>query len=57
MANKPAAIPLAADTKAETLELSCAATLVPVARIGFLLLLKTILPRPALATGARPDEV
>jgi hypothetical protein len=40
----------------ETDGLSCATTLVPVARIGVPLLLKTILPRPAVATGALLDE-
>jgi hypothetical protein len=48
VANKPAAIPPAQETHG----LSCATTPVPVARIGFPLLLKAILPRPAVATGA-----
>jgi hypothetical protein len=48
VANKPAAMPLAQETHG----LSCATTLVPVARIGVPILLKTILPRPAVATGA-----
>jgi hypothetical protein len=52
VANKPAAMPLAQETHG----LSCATTLVPVARIGVPLLLKTILPRPAVATGALLDE-
>jgi hypothetical protein len=47
VANKPAAMPLAQETHG----LSCATTLVPVARIGVPILLKTILPRPAGATG------
>jgi hypothetical protein len=41
----------------ETDGLSCATTLVPVARIGVPLLLKTILPRPAVATGALTGRI
>ena len=52
MANKPAAMPPAQETNG----LSCATTLVPVARIGVPLLLKAILPRLAAFTGLRPDE-
>jgi hypothetical protein len=52
VAKRPAAMPLAQETHG----LSCATTLVPVARIGVPLLLKTILPRPAAATGALLDE-
>jgi len=52
VANRAAAMPLAQETDG----LSCATTLVPVARIGVPLLLKTILPRPAVATGALLDE-
>jgi hypothetical protein len=52
VANRPAAMPLAQETNG----LSCATTLVSVARIGVPLLLKTILPRPAVATGALLDE-
>ena len=41
----------------ETDGLSCATTLVPVARIGVPLLLKTILPRPAVAMGALTGRI
>ena len=37
--------------------LSCATTLVPVARIGVPLLLKTILPRPVAASGAPAGRI
>ncbi len=53
MANRAAAIPLAQETDG----LSCATTLVPVARIGVPLLLKTILPRPAVAMGALTGRI
>src|SRR5271167_1540777 len=53
VANRPAAMPLAQETHG----LSCATTLVPVARIGVPLLLKTILPRPAVATGAPTGRI
>jgi len=49
VAKRPAATTLAQETHG----LSCATTLVPVARIGVPLLLKTFLPRPAVAMGAR----
>src|SRR5579863_9725670 len=52
VAKRAAAMPLAQETDG----LSCATTLVPVARIGVPLLLKTILPRPAVATRALLDE-
>jgi hypothetical protein len=48
VANRPAAMPLAQETS----RLSCATTLVPVARIGVPLLLKTILLHPIAAAGA-----
>jgi hypothetical protein len=41
----------------ETHGLSCVTTLVPVARIGVPLLLKTILPRPAVAMGALTGRI
>ncbi len=53
VANRPAAMPLAQETNG----LSCGTTLVPVARIGVPLLLKTILPRPAAATGAPTGRI
>src|SRR5580700_9507206 len=48
VANRPAALPLAH----ETMRLSCGTTLVPVARIGVPLLLKTILLHPIAAARA-----
>jgi len=53
VANRAAAMPLAQETDG----LSCATTLVPVARIGVPLLLKTILPRPAVAMGALTGRI
>jgi hypothetical protein len=53
VANRPAATPLAHETHG----LSGATSLVPVARIGVPLLLKTILPRPAVATGAQTGRI
>jgi hypothetical protein len=53
VANKPAATPLAQETNG----LSCTTILVPVARIGVPLLLKTILPRPGAATGAPTGRI
>jgi hypothetical protein len=41
----------------ETHGLSCATTLVPAARIGVPLLLKTILPRPTVAMGAPTGRI
>ena len=53
MANRPAAMPLAQETN----RLSCATTLVPVARIGVPLLLKTILLHPIAAAGAPTGRI
>jgi len=53
VAKRPAAMPLAQETHG----LSCATTPVPVARIGVPLLLKTILPRPAAASGAPTGRI
>jgi hypothetical protein len=53
VAKRPAAIPLAQETNG----LSCAITLVPVARIGVALLLKAILPRPAVAMGTPTERI
>jgi len=53
VANKAAAMPLAQETNG----LSCSTTLVPVARIGVPLLLKTILLHPAAATEAPTGRI
>jgi hypothetical protein len=53
VANRPAAMPLAQETNG----LSCATSLVPVARIGVPLLLKTILLHPAAATGTPTGRI
>jgi hypothetical protein len=53
VANRPAAMPLAQETN----RLSCATTLVPVARIGVPLLLKTILLHPVAAAGAPTGRI
>jgi hypothetical protein len=53
VANRPAAMPLAQETNG----LSCVTSLVPVARIGVPLLLKTILLHPAAATGAPTGRI
>ena len=53
VAKRPAAIPLAQETHG----LSCATSVVPVARIGVPLLLKTILRHPAAATRAPTGRI
>ena len=54
VANRPAAMPLTHETDG----IGCATTLVPAARIGVpILLLKTILPHPAAATGAPTGRI
>lgn len=54
VANKPAPTSLTHETNG----LRCATALVPVARIGVpILLLKTILPHPAAATGAPTGRI
>jgi hypothetical protein len=53
LTERPAAIPPAPETNG----LSCATTLVPVARIGVRLLLKTILLHPVAATGTPTGQI
>jgi len=52
VANNAAATPLTPETKEENSELSRVTTVVPLARVRFPLLLKTILPRPPRLRGS-----
>jgi len=57
VANKLSATPLTEETNEDTRERLRATTLVPAARIGSPLLLKTNLPRPARARGATSGRI
>ena len=57
VANKAAATPFMPETKEEKSELSRLTSLASAARVGFVLLLKTTLPRPAATVGAPAGRI